>query len=361
MTRGKRILAALVGALALSALAAPTVSDLKVTAITPGGLVLDYTVAGVTAADVNLPLDVSVTDGTQAYYAQSLVGVTNCVNGAHRVYWNMAADGLSEKATNGIVTVTYRDRTTWKAYCVIDLSGGSDATKYPVTYLDDIPTGGRTDAHKTSKIVLRRIDKPSGTYYAGIFEVTEAQWANVMGGTSASTKPKSPVSYNMIRGDAGTYDWPNSNAVAPTSFMGRLRQKTGLSTLDLPSEAEWEYAARAGVTTKWLCGDSETDLAYYAWYDYAWYGEYNGNETRPVGTRRANAWGLYDVHGNVWEWCLDMDYSEFNRGYDNRVLRGGSYRDVASVCAFSCRNIELDPSYGRSGYGFRLFCRPGSN
>ena len=165
-----------------------------------------------------------------------------------------------------------------------------------------------------------------------------------------STRPKAGVSYNNIRGDAGVYDWPTSNEVARNSFMGALRLMTGIPTFDLPSEAEWAYAARAGVTTKWLCGDSEEGLE-----DFAWYSKNSDGTTHPVGTRAANAWGLYDVHGNVFEWCLNR-YS----GSSIRVMRGGSYYFDASFCAFAYRDGTY-PSDGWFYYGFRLFCRPGSN
>ena len=334
-----------------SALAAPVVTGLKVKAIPPWGVALDYTVRGATAADASLQLDVTATDGTRTCYAESLFGATTRAKGAHRVYWNMAADGVAPIATNGIAVSYRRGR-----YCVIDLSAGADAKAWPVSYLPSVPTGGWTDEYKTRKIALRRIDAPSGgVYYAGVFEVTEAQWANVMGGGwSPSTRPKAAVSYNAIRGDAGTYDWPSSSAVDPTSFVGRLRRKTGLSALDLPSEAEWECAARAGVTTRWPCGDAETGRG-DCLCDYAWYKANSGAATHPVGTRRANAWGLYDVHGNVWEWCLERRSSDDGR----RVLRGGAYGYDAAHCAFSYRSGN-SPSIGAGDFGFRLFCRPGS-
>lgn len=229
-------------------------------------------------------------------------------------------------------------------YMVIDLNSMD-----PITYLDAAPSKWG-DEYKTNKIVLRRIDDPNGTYYAGVFEITEAQWNKVMGGSSASTKPKGSVSYNAIRGDTDIYGWPDSNEVAANSFMGALRLMTGISTFDLPSETEWEYAARAGATTKWLCGDSEEGLE-----DFAWYSKNSDGATHPVGTRAANAWGLYDVHGNVFEWCLNRD-----SGSSSRVLRGGSYLYDASNCAFAYRD-NFHPSIQFNNYGFRLFCRPGSN
>lgn len=240
-----------------------------------------------------------------------------------------------------------------RTYCVIDVSGGADAAHYPISYLDDVPAGGWTDEYKTKKIVLRRCpagEDPLGRYtitkdfYAGVFEVTEAQWANVMGGSSSSTKPVSS-SYYVIRGNSRVYNWPVSDAVDPGSFMGRIRAKTRQDNLDLPSEVWWEYAARAGATTKWLCGNSETGLGDYAWYPA------NSVDAHPVGTRRANAWGIYDVHGNAWEWCLNR-YSMSIASYGCRVLRGGGYGTDASYCAFAYRCERVS----EVGGGFRLFC-----
>ena len=236
-------------------------------------------------------------------------------------------------------------------YMVINLNGHS--FDMPVTYLDAAPKNGWSDEYKTNKLVLRRIDASDGTpYYAGVFEVTEAQWYKVMGGTATtSTKPKNCVSWNSIRGDASVYDWPTVTGVDQNSFMGALRLMTGLQTFDLPNETEWEYAARAGVTTKYLCGDTETGLD-----DYAWYLANSDSSTHEVGTRQANAWGLHDVHGNVWEWCLNR----WSSGYSYRVVRGGASDRGASYCAFTCRDYG-DPDYDYSSSGFRLYCRSGSN
>lgn len=297
-------------------------------------------------------LSVKLTDRAtgRTYTAATLTGDTAPTEGAHRLVWDLTAQGLEVYAPNAVFSVAYEEIPLLPLYRVIDVSGGSDATRYPVSFLNAAPHEGWSEVDKTDRIVLRRIDGTNGVYYAGVFEVTEAQWDKVMGGASTSTKPKNHVSYNTIRGDATTYDWPASEAVDPTSFMGRLRQKTGLATLDLPSEAEWEYAARAGVTTTWLCGDSETGLG-----DYAWYSTNAESSTHPVGLLRAKAWGLYDVHGNVWEWSLEL-----RSGSDSRVLRGGAYLRDASSCAFACRNY-VAPDDGWYGYGFRLFCRSGSN
>jgi formylglycine-generating enzyme required for sulfatase activity len=283
----------------------------------------------------------------QSYQANTFAKPIDLSEGKHIATWNMAAD-------HNVVSKAMTFRLLIQAeplYRVIDVSEGAEATSYPVSVLNEVPDGEWSDEYKTNKIVLRYIEGINGVYYAGVFEVTDAQWEKVMGGTSTSTNPKNNVSYNTIRGNANTYNWPTSTDVDATSFIGKLRQKTGLTMLDLPSEAEWEFAARAGVTTKWLCGDSETGLVEYAWYSAG-----NDESMHGVGLKKANAWGLYDVHGNVWEWCLDRNSSNAFR----RALCGGAYNYSASYCAFVGR-IYSDPSDGLSHFGFRLFCRSGSN
>ncbi len=229
-------------------------------------------------------------------------------------------------------------------YMVINLN--SHSFDLPVTYLDAAPKNGWSDEYKTNKLVLRRIDASDGTtYYAGVFEVTEAQWYKVMGGdATTSTKPKVCVTWNQIRGGADVYNWPTVTGVARNSFMGQLRLMTGLQTFDLPTEDEWEYAARAGVATKYLCGDTETGLD-----DYAWYSANSDENTHNVGVLKPNAWGLYDVNGNVWEWSLSLIGS-------NRIHLGSAYDGNASSCAFSLR-AGYPPRGWSDTLGFRLYCR----
>ena len=342
----RRCLVAVCCFLSLCLMAAPSIVDVTARQRYPwNGLVdVSYTVVGSTnGIDYAYGHLEAVDENTgKTYAAKTFVKPLDMTEGTHTAIWDIAAD-------HAVVSeaMTFRVSICTPLYRVIDVSEGASANVYPVVELAEAPAGGWSDEYKTDKIVLRRIDGTNGVYYAGVFEVTEAQWDKVMCGASTSTRPKGSVSYNTIRGDAGTYDWPSSDAVAADSFMGRLRQKTGLATLDLPSEAEWEYAARAGATTEWLCGDSETGLG-----DYAWYKANSGNSTQLVGTRRANAWGLYDVHGNVWEWCLDYLNS---RG--SRVRCGGECDSGASDCAFACRGGGR-PSSAWSNSGFRLFCRP---
>ena len=275
-------------------------------------------------------------------------------------------------------------------YCVIDLSAGADATSYPVSYLDAVPEGGWTDEYKTTKIVLRRIKRGSfvmGTrqsdescrvtltkpFYMGVFEVTQRQWELVMdenpsefSGTAA--KPVECVSYFDIRGFEEGAQWPASSAVDEGSFLGALRTKTGID-FDLPTEAQWEYACRAGTTTKYNTGDTEADLASAGWYDgNSSTNDYPRGRKYPVGEKRANAWGLYDMHGNVWEWCLNWQgdsvkplggadpvgaTSPGSEGY--RYYRGGAYGYATFNATSSSRN-SFRPSYRNQEIGFRLFC-----
>ena len=122
-----------------------------------------------------------------------------------------------------------------------------------------------------------------------------------------------------------------------------LSEKTG-DTYRLPTEAEWEYSCRAGTTTKWSFGDDEKELTKYAWYD-----KNSDNKTHPVGEKLPNPWGLYDMHGLVWEWCEDW----YDRDKKYKVLRGGSWGNDAgsSRSSFCLWYYPVD----RYNYrGFRL-------
>ena len=366
--------------------AAPKISDLKVTSIAPMGLAIDYTVSGATDDDEKgCYLCVSMTGNGTNYLAKTLSGATNCVNGAHRVYWNMAEEGITSVGADISVKVKYAVGVGAR-YCVIDLAGGSTAASYPVTYLNDEPSGGfHTTEYKTTKLVLKRVDAGSfkmgnskdvtltKSFYMGLYEVTQKQWLLVAGPTVVTGSPipywdslygrgdAYPVyyvSYNTIRGTSKGAQWPTSNSVDGYSFLGALRKRTKLD-FDLPTEAQWEYTCRAGTTTAYSYGNSADG-------NYMWYYDNRGllhpdvTPTKEVGTRLPNPWGFYDMHGNVWEWCLDW-FAHLSGGDDpvgpssgsSRVLRGGAMIYEASKCTSSYRNFHGPDFYLRT-YGFRL-------
>ncbi|MBR1587696.1 MAG: SUMF1/EgtB/PvdO family nonheme iron enzyme, partial [Kiritimatiellae bacterium] len=314
--------------------------------------------------------------------ASALSGDTDAADGPHAVTWDMGAQGIAMESTNVTFTVAYLKMPDW---CVLDLSGNGEsggpgsvpAIHYAVSYLDAPPAGGFTnDLYKTDKLAMRLVAPEADgarPFYCAVFETTQRQWELVTGGrpshftneTCYATRPVEKVSWSMIRGDAATYDWPATNAVDESSFLGLLRARTGLSALDLPTEAQWEFACRAGTTTdfnngkNWTGAGDDANLGEVARYRYN--GGYVNGVSRPdqgcaadhgtaaVGSYKPNAWGLYDMHGNVFEWCLDR-YSSSGSG---RVNRGGCWYDSAGYCTSSGR-INSSPSIGIYYYGFRL-------
>ena len=163
----------------------------------------------------------------------------------------------------------------------------------------------------------------------------------------------------MIRGTSATAGggWPEyGHAVDEDSFMGRIRAKTGLM-FDLPTEAQWEYACRAGTTTALNSGKNllvktgeDANLNEVGRYDSNLNDGKGGySEHTKVGSYLPNAWGLYDMHGNVEEWCLDI------RGDDPKyhALRGGSYYDSAELCRSSPSNGCVSSGYN-DYFGFRM-------
>jgi eukaryotic-like serine/threonine-protein kinase len=210
-------------------------------------------------------------------------------------------------------------------------------------------------------------------FFMGKFEVTQAQYQAIMGNNPSNFKgDKRPVEQ---------VTWNDA-----TEFCKRLSEKTG-RTYRLPSEAEWEYACRAGTTTPFAYGKTITsELANFnATYTYANAPKRQYRQsTTPVGTFRPNAFGLYDMHGNVWEWCADhfhpnyegaptdgsawiidkgapIDGNEWIREHilnDNqlqRVLRGGSW-DINPVFCRSASRYDYYLVYARNLFGFRVAC-----
>jgi formylglycine-generating enzyme required for sulfatase activity len=190
----------------------------------------------------------------------------------------------------------------------------------------------------------------------GAYEVTQAQYEAIMG-----TNP----SYFQ---EKNGYPNTENNPVEQVTWYEARQFCTALSTLTgrtftLPSEAQWEYACRAGTTTLYSYGDSDSQLG-----DYAWYASNSGGTTHPVGTKLPNPWGLYDMHGSVWEWCLD----EYHVTYDGAPtdgsawgvpwpwgtapIRGGSW--FVQNYDWWCRSaIRYDGDYDEtrvSWYGFRI-------
>jgi len=335
--------------------------------------------------------------------AQGAIGVNITAGVGKSIrWWPEQSDITNRLVSKAKVKITASDTGTAGDYLVVDLSAGSSASSYPVTTLSAVPAGGWSDEYKTTKLVFRRI--PAGTFtmgspadelgrysnetqhqvtltlpfYMGVFEVTQKQWERVMGAwpsyfNNASyrdSRPVEQVSYYQIRENPANSDdpavnWPVNSAVNADSFMGRLRARTG-KAFDLPTESQWEYAGRAGTTTALNSGKNLTatgscpnmsEVGRY-WYNGGSGYTQNGDTsvaTAKVGSYLPNAWGLYDIHGNVWEWCLDW-FPGYEGSY--RVVRGGCWSYYADFCRVAVRSYGY-PGGASSGVGFRVALPPG--
>lgn len=246
----------------------------------------------------------------------------------------------------------------------------------------------------------------TNNYYIGVFEVTQGQWLLIKDTTPSgysledrAVHPVERVAYNTIRNSANstadaTHDWPHEPHAS--SFLGLLHARTGI-WFDLPSEAQWEFAARAGHgDTLWGDGSPITNSAHDENLDLLGNYWYNGKDgvrtTAAVGSYAPNSWGLYDMHGNVEEWCLDWAEDNIATAVDasgelyggrvniepsnsqaylsgeavpsdrdlaSRILRGGSY-DYNSGFARSAHRFKMASYIPWSDVvGFRLVCTAG--
>jgi len=347
--------------------------------------------------------------------------------GQHRITWDANADGMTNRIEQSKIIAKIAHYSA--VYMVIDVSDGPTAESFPVDFLNGAPPNGfNVDEYKGNKIVLRRIypgsyaagsptteanrgkdpaEKQhrvafSRPFYIGIFEVTQKQYYNVTGNdpshanSKGDFRPVDSVSYNVLRGTANTtthqYDWPYQTDVDPASFMGILLAKcksknpsTGLydvsvTGFDLPTEFQWEFACRAGTTgaiatTNAYDNASSSDQV----TQLALMGRYAGNKSSGaggfstyhtvVGSYLPNPWGLYDMHGNVLETCVDWapkDPSALKQYVDpegeyggdsalGRGARGGCYEYQVGYCRSAAR-LSTNPKYGYQFQGFRL-CR----
>ena len=323
-------------------------------------------------------------------------------NGTFRMTWKVTDDYPEFHST--AFTVKMIALTGSAPYMVVDLSGGVDAISYPVSYLSSVPEGGWGDEYKTTKLVLRLI--PPGSFmmgspsdengrssyedlhgvvltkpfYIGVFEVTQKQYELVMGATPVAAnwwvlvgdmRPVSYVSYNDIRGSINGAGWPTHNQVDANSFMGRLRSKVNM-LFDLPTEAQWEYACRAGTSTalnsgkSYDGGDNCNEIARWSNNRSDGKGGYDDRYTS-VGSYLANAWGLYDMHGNVRELCKDC-FNWTGLGYATVVDPRGVTSGARAVRGGDCGSGSGIRSAFRDAYmyagdvgwatGFRVMCSP---
>ena len=361
----------------------------------------------------------------------------------HVVTWDPHLSWPDHKFGAGVVSVRM---TAWALdntpdYMAVDITatGGADTqTYYPAA--DFVPGGVTNSIYKTTKLLMRKIMAKdvewtmgsttletqnrqvareathqvtlTNNYYIGVYEVTQAQWDLIQPSRTAPSyfnnavdramRPVEQVSYNEIRNSNNsttadaTYNWPADPN--PNSFLGKLRTKSGID-FDLPSEAQWEFAARAGNgDTKWgdgsgiLNADEDANLKLLGRYERNGGKVLNGssyanpaqscgatNGTAIVGSYLPNAWGIYDMHGNVWEWCLDWYEDNINANGGavnidpsapaktlsgasgvNRVIRSGSWNSAAGMSRPAYRSLNT-PSYlsGIYSIGFRVLCSAG--
>ncbi|MBZ0264093.1 formylglycine-generating enzyme family protein, partial [bacterium] len=186
-------------------------------------------------------------------------------------------------------------------------------------------------------------------------QVTQAQWVALIRKYHSFFRSLARSNPSCRRGDnlpVENVSWKDVQ-----QFIKELNVQESGKEYRLPTEAEWEYACRAGTTTRFNIGDTESDLAQAGFYKAN-----SGSWTHMVGQQSANAWGLYDMHGNVWEWCSDW-YGDYPSGSvkcptgasngTERVRRGGCWLSDARYCRSALRNSNT-PSYRSSTIGFRL-------
>ena len=307
-----------------------------------------------------------------------------------RFEWNGCVTNLSPVSIQLVSDTVITTIFSAANYIVVDISGGPEAEEWPYRITTEKPDV-TSDACRGEELWLRYV--PSGVYmmgsprneagrgtredqhevtlskgfYIGVFEVTRKQFKYLTGkgypsNPEEATYPVRDVNYVTLRGEIGA-GWPDNDNVSPESVMGVIRAKTGLQ-FDLPTEAQWEYACRATTTPAYNSGNNMGDKG----FDLTEICNEVHVGLKKVGIKKPNKWNLYDMHGNVWEWCLDWYVA--NLGFDpavdpkgpetgeTRILRGGCYQSFENECRSAYRSYT-EPNHDCSQdwyqrFGFRF-------
>ena len=342
---------------------------------------------------------------------QNLVGDVNKLvpAGSHGIDWYAHRSWPGWRFDDPTVSVQL---TAWAESAPPDVMDIDLQTKVIAYYpaMDFLPDGGlENDKYRTTHLVMKKVHAANQTftmgsptdenpnrltsevqhlvsftkdYYLAIYETTRKQFAT-MGCTVAATygaqddpytgddpnqTPIGRILYNNLRGSTDNgIDWPTTGTtVYGGSYLDTIRTTTGISTLDLPTEAQWEFACRAGTTTAMYNGMPNAGTwGLTACNDIAWYTGTSDNKPHAVGGKLPNDWGFYDMYGNVREWCLDwyatypdspvVDPNGPTSGTE-RVIRSSYYYDGSRGMRSAYRTSQY-PRTADTTYGFRL-CLP---
>jgi formylglycine-generating enzyme required for sulfatase activity len=217
--------------------------------------------------------------------------------------------------------------------------------KFPKSFLMGSEKGGHDNERPAHKVTFNY------SFAMAKYEVTQELYHVVVG--------TNPAEFQGPRNGMDKVNWSEANEFCErvTKLLRERKYLAADERIRLPSETEWEYCCRAGTTTAWSFGDDVKELGKYAWFK-----ENSAKEDPPVGKRLPNPWGLYDMHGYVWEWCLDSwhpDYKDaptdgsarVQPASKERVLRGGAYPDPADMlrCAYR-HHVEAKTRSGAIGF-----------
>jgi formylglycine-generating enzyme required for sulfatase activity len=226
----------------------------------------------------------------------------------------------------------------------VDITPGKN--KFPESFIMGSEKGGHDNERPAHKVTFKY------SFAMAKYEVTQELYHVVMG--------KNQAEFQGLRNGMDRVNWNDASDFCDkaTKLLRDAKLITAKERIRVPSEAEWEYCCRAGTTTAWSFGDDVKEIGKYAWWK-----ENSKGEDPPVGKKLPNAWGLYDMHGYVWEWCADPWHPDYKDAptdgsarakadSPDRVLRGGAYPDPADKLRCAYRH-HADPKSQSGAIGFR--------